>query len=83
MLTPLSALTHTSGISQNTFHVFFFLKYRINSQNVIIKKCSIKARCQWLTPAILVTQEAEIRRIEVRSQSTRPYPKKPFIKKDW
>jgi hypothetical protein len=26
------------------------------------------ARCQWLTPIILATQEAEIKRIEVRSQ---------------
>jgi hypothetical protein len=26
------------------------------------------ARCQWLTPAILTIQEAEIRRIKVRSQ---------------
>jgi hypothetical protein len=28
----------------------------------------IPAECQWLTPIILVTQEAEIRRTEVRSQ---------------
>jgi hypothetical protein len=26
------------------------------------------ARCGWLTPVILATQEAEIRRIEVQSQ---------------
>jgi hypothetical protein len=28
------------------------------------------ARLQWLTPVILATQEAEIRRIEIRSQLT-------------
>jgi hypothetical protein len=27
-----------------------------------------EARCQWLTPVILATQEAEIRRIAVQSQ---------------
>jgi hypothetical protein len=30
---------------------------------------TIAAGCQWLTPVILGTQEAEIRRIEVQSQS--------------
>jgi hypothetical protein len=29
---------------------------------------AVKARHQWLTPVILATQAAEIRRIEVRSQ---------------
>jgi hypothetical protein len=32
------------------------------------KKTNLFARCQWLMPVILVTQEAEIRRISVRSQ---------------
>jgi hypothetical protein len=27
-----------------------------------------KARCQWLTPVIPATQEAEVRRIEIQSQ---------------
>jgi hypothetical protein len=31
-------------------------------------KMSNRARCQLLTPVILATQEAEIRRIEVQSQ---------------
>jgi hypothetical protein len=31
-------------------------------------KDSPQSRVQWLTPVILATQEAEIRRIEVRSQ---------------
>jgi hypothetical protein len=35
---------------------------------VIILKRNQWARSQWLTPVILATQEAEIRRIEVRSQ---------------
>jgi hypothetical protein len=42
------------------------------------------ARHQWLMPIILATQEAEIRRITVRSQPrqmfTRPYLKIPFTK---
>jgi hypothetical protein len=29
------------------------------------------ARCQWLTPVILVTQEAEIRKIEVQREGRR------------
>jgi hypothetical protein len=37
------------------------------------------AGCRWLTSVILATQETEIRRIEVRSQ-TRPYLEKPFTK---
>jgi hypothetical protein len=32
------------------------------------KKKNGKARCQWLTPVILATQEVEIRRIAVQSQ---------------
>jgi hypothetical protein len=31
-------------------------------------KITSSARYQWLTPAILATQEAEIRRIKVRTQ---------------
>jgi hypothetical protein len=34
-----------------------------------------KPRCWWLTPVILVTQEAEIRRITVQSQ-----PGKQFVR---
>jgi hypothetical protein len=42
----------------------------------------ILARHWWLTPVILATQEAEIRRILVPSQpsSARTYLKKPFTK---
>jgi hypothetical protein len=32
------------------------------------RKHLLKARCQWLTPVIPATQEAEIRRINVCSQ---------------
>jgi hypothetical protein len=37
-----------------------------NNKN--LKKKVAGARCQWPTPAILATQEAEIRRIMVQSQ---------------
>jgi uncharacterized protein (DUF305 family) len=37
------------------------------SKTAIIEMTS-SVRCQWLTPVILATQEAEIRRMEVRSQ---------------
>jgi hypothetical protein len=37
----------------------------------------------WLfKPVFLATEEAEIRRIVVRSQLTRPYLKKPITKKN-
>jgi hypothetical protein len=46
------------------------------------------ARSQWLTPVILATQKAEIRRMAVRSQPWAnslgdPISKKPFTKKGW
>jgi hypothetical protein len=34
----------------------------------LIVKLKIHTGCQWLTPVILATQEAEIRRINVQSQ---------------
>jgi hypothetical protein len=45
-------------------------------------------RCWWLTPVILATQEAEIRRITVRSQPREIVPQDPIskifiIKKGW
>jgi hypothetical protein len=48
-----------------------------------------KCWSQWLMPAILATQEAEIRRIEVQSQSGQIvlrepiWKKKPSTKKGW
>jgi hypothetical protein len=49
-----------------------------------------KAQCQWLTSVILATQQAEIRRIEVRSQPPakklilgNPISKIPNMKKGW
>jgi hypothetical protein len=51
-----------------------------------IMKMNLGARHPWLTPIILATQEAEIRRITVRSQPggkkfLRPYLKKIHHKK--
>jgi hypothetical protein len=49
-----------------------------------LKKGDLGTGSQWLTPIILVTQEAEIRRIAVQSQansSTRPYLEKTLHKK--
>jgi hypothetical protein len=42
-------------------------EHRITCDDFLIRK-NFFARCPWLTPVILVTQEAEIRRIEVQSQ---------------
>jgi hypothetical protein len=47
-----------------------------------------KARHPWLTPIILATQEAEIRKMVVQSQpwansSQDPIAKKPLTKKGW
>jgi hypothetical protein len=39
------------------------------------------ARCSWLTPVILATQEAEIRRIEVQSQLGANSSRDPTLKK--
>jgi hypothetical protein len=39
------------------------------------------AQCWWLTPAILATQETEIRRITVRSQPRQIVPGDPISKK--
>jgi hypothetical protein len=38
------------------------------------------AGCQWLTPVILATQEAEIRRITVGSQPGQIVPQEPISK---
>jgi hypothetical protein len=47
-------------------------KYRKKTSIVCIAKTEVKkphtARCQWLTPIVLAIQEAEIRKITVRSQ---------------
>jgi hypothetical protein len=39
------------------------------------------AGCQWLTPVILATHEAEIRRIMVQSRPMRPYLEKALHRK--
>jgi hypothetical protein len=42
-----------------------------------------QVRCQWLTPIILATQEAEIQRIMVQSQPGQIVPKTPNTKQGW
>jgi hypothetical protein len=42
---------------------------------------TILARCQWLTPVILTTQESEIRRIAVQSQAQANSSQDPISKK--
>jgi hypothetical protein len=37
--------------------------------SLYIKKLILEARCWWLTPVILATQEGEIRRIEVQGET--------------
>jgi hypothetical protein len=41
------------------------MSHPIHNGNNKKKKKKKKARCQWLTPVILATEEAEIRRIVV------------------
>jgi hypothetical protein len=45
------------------------LFHQTESQSPAWPKDPCMAGCRWLTPVILATQEAEIRRIEVQSQS--------------
>jgi hypothetical protein len=40
-------------------------------ESVILFRSCLGAECWWLTPIVLATQEAEIRRIEVQSQPRR------------
>jgi hypothetical protein len=47
-----------------------------------------RAVCQWLTPVILVTQEAEIRKITVQNQPGKtvkdsPSQKRPITRTGW
>jgi hypothetical protein len=53
--------------SQNNSHKDSCFKTRKLSPSTDVKRAN-KARCQWLTPVILPTQEAENRRIVVRSK---------------
>jgi predicted secreted acid phosphatase len=39
-----------------------------------------EARCWWLTPVILATQDAEIRRIQVQSQPMANMSEDPILK---
>jgi hypothetical protein len=62
---------------------------RLPSKSEALSSNPSKVGCQWLTPVILDTQEAEIRRIEVQSQpwqivcKTLSPKKKKITKKGW
>jgi hypothetical protein len=45
-----------------------------------IKLKKMEARHQWLTPVILATREAEMKRITVRSQSRAINSVRPYLK---
>jgi hypothetical protein len=54
----------------------------------VILRRGMGAKCQWLVPVILATQEAEIRRIAVQRQPRQTVQetlskKKPIKKKGW
>jgi hypothetical protein len=49
----------------------------------IYLKIFIWAKCQWLTPVILTTQEAKISKITVQSQPGQIAPKTLFKKKNF
>jgi hypothetical protein len=55
--------------TQKLTQSMFIKAQRGNNSSVHKKKNINNARCWWLTPVILPTQEAEIRRIAVQSQS--------------
>jgi hypothetical protein len=58
---------------QNIMHTCFLLA---KSDHLTFQKYTKSARRLWLTPIILATQEAEIRRIVIKSHETpsRKYP---------
>jgi hypothetical protein len=55
--------------------------------NVFIIKKKLLARCQWLTPVILATQEAETGGSQFKASEgkyfVRPHSKKLITKKGW
>jgi hypothetical protein len=58
------------------------------SRCFLCKSSEVISGSRWLKPVILATQEVEIRRIEVRSQSSQIVlqtliSKKPITKKGW
>jgi hypothetical protein len=69
---------------------FISLDYVIKRATQGVEMLPLKcdgSECQWLLPVILATQEAEIRRIAVQSQSRQivleTLSQKTFTKKGW
>jgi hypothetical protein len=59
----LYSFGHTNLVINNTLKLVVFLIDKFQSI-----KLNSRAGCPWLTPVILATQKAEIRRIAVQSQ---------------
>jgi hypothetical protein len=67
------AVDEIKGLSSKNLNFFFLgTGFELRASHLLgrrSKKCLHFAKCQWLTPVILVTEEAEIRRIKVQGQS--------------
>jgi predicted secreted acid phosphatase len=83
----MNLLYNSSPLASVLFVLCVFLLSGTSYDNSS-SKMQLSARRQWLMPVILTTQEAEIRRIAVQSQSQAntfgdPILKKLIIKKEW
>jgi ABC-type microcin C transport system permease subunit YejE len=67
--------------------LIFYKRKMIKHDRFILEVCnpSIKlgGQAQWLTPVILATQEADIRRITVKSKLRQKVPETPISTNNW